>query len=145
MRIKFSGKLVELTPTSQLWAMVSELEDFEDVIERMNKRVETIPGIRETDTMERHPLALHYFMGGCDWYITEWDGKDVFFGYTILNNDVEMSEWGYISKSELLGLDDLRRRRVFMALNLDFYCSRATVEEALYHKNPDYFARYKPE
>jgi hypothetical protein len=56
-----------------------------------------------------------------------------------------MSEWGYISKSEILGLDDLRRCSVFMTLNLDFYCSYATVEEALYHKDPDYFARYKPE
>jgi len=31
------------------------------------------------------------------WYITEFDGKDTFFGYTIGN----FSEWGYISYSEL--------------------------------------------
>ena len=37
------------------------------------------------------------FTGGCDWYITEFDGDDLFFGFAILNSDYEMAEWGYIS------------------------------------------------
>lgn len=47
------------------------------------------------------PIHLHFFIGGCDWYIAEYDGEDLFFGYAILNNDVEMAEWGYISYEEL--------------------------------------------
>ena len=44
---------------------------------------------------------LHFFIGGCDWYIAEYDGKDTFFGFAILNNDDEMAEWGYVSFREL--------------------------------------------
>ena len=40
-------------------------------------------------------------MAGCDWYIVEFDGDDLFFGYAILNGDLDCSEWGYVSFSEL--------------------------------------------
>ncbi len=46
-------------------------------------------------------IHLHFFIGGCDWYIAEYDGEDLFWGYAILNNDFEMAEWGYISFQEL--------------------------------------------
>lgn len=36
-----------------------------------------------------------------DWYISEFDGNDLFFGYTVLNGDIQNGEWGYISFSEL--------------------------------------------
>ena len=45
-------------------------------------------------------FLLHFFIGGCDWYITEHDGDDLFWGYAILG-DPEMAEWGYISLREL--------------------------------------------
>ena len=32
-------------------------------------------------------LYLHFFIGGCDWYVAEYDGDDLFWGYVILNND----------------------------------------------------------
>ncbi|MDA3822212.1 MAG: hypothetical protein PF450_06320 [Bacteroidales bacterium] len=43
-------------------------------------------------------------MGGCDWYIIEYDGDDIFFGYAILNGDLDNAEWGYISFQELKSL-----------------------------------------
>jgi hypothetical protein len=46
-------------------------------------------------------VYLHFFIGASDWYITEYDGEDIFFGYAILNGDVEMAEWGYVSLAEL--------------------------------------------
>ena len=46
-------------------------------------------------------IHLHFFIGGCDWYIAEYDGEDLFWGYAILNSDFEMAEWGYISHEEL--------------------------------------------
>ncbi|MBP7653288.1 DUF2958 domain-containing protein [Candidatus Dependentiae bacterium] len=48
-------------------------------------------------------IYLHFFIGNCDWYIAEIDHSDfdLMFGYCILNGDLEMAEWGYVSLSEL--------------------------------------------
>jgi hypothetical protein len=46
-------------------------------------------------------IHLHFFFGGCDWYIAEYDGEDLFFGFAILHDDLVNAEWGYISFSEL--------------------------------------------
>ena len=46
-------------------------------------------------------IYLHFFIGGCDWYITEYDKKDTMFGFAIINGDTQMAEWGYISLNEL--------------------------------------------
>ena len=67
------------------------------------KRLEKIPRLYETESI---PLGdkliyLHFFIGGCDWYIAEYDGEDLFWGYAILNGDYQNAEWGYISFSEL--------------------------------------------
>jgi hypothetical protein len=66
-------------------------------------RLAEIPRLYET---EHIPLAdkeihLHFFIGGCDWYVAEYDGEDIFFGFAILNNDFQNAEWGYCSFSEL--------------------------------------------
>ena len=46
-------------------------------------------------------IYLHFFIGGCDWYIAEYDGEDIFYGFAIMNNDTEMAEWSYISFNEM--------------------------------------------
>jgi len=66
--------------------------------ERLNK----IPRLYETEEI---PLAekiihLHFFIGGCDWYVAEYDGGDLFYGYANLN-DEQNAEWGYVSFNEL--------------------------------------------
>ena len=71
--------------------------------EPSKERLAKIPRLYET---EKQPIKdklihLHFFIGGCDWYIAEYDGEDLFFGYAILNQDYENAEWGYISFSEL--------------------------------------------
>jgi len=43
---------------------------------------------------------LHCFIGRCDWFISEYDGEDLFFGYAIIGNP-KFAEWGYISFTEL--------------------------------------------
>ena len=58
-----------------------------------------IPKLYET---ERVPLKekliwLHFFLGAFDWYIAEYDGKHLFWGYVILTGDFERTDWGYIS------------------------------------------------
>lgn len=71
--------------------------------ERLNK----IPKLYETENvpLKDKLIYLHFFIGACDWYIAEFDGKDLFFGFAILNNDLEMAEWGYISLNELKSFD----------------------------------------
>ena len=67
------------------------------------KRLAKIPKLYETEDMplKEKNIYLHFFLGGCDWYIAEYDGDDTFWGFAILNNDLEMAEWGSVSFSEL--------------------------------------------
>ena len=67
------------------------------------ERLEKIPRLYETENIpiKDKLIYLHFFIGGCDWYIAEYDGDDLFWGYAILNNDYQNAEWGYISFVEL--------------------------------------------
>ena len=66
--------------------------------EPAKEQLAKIPKLYET---ERVPLKekliwLHFFIGGCDWYVAEYDEEEnLFWGYAILNGDLEMAEWGY--------------------------------------------------
>ena len=61
-----------------------------------------LPRLYETEGTDPEDIIihLHFFLGGCDWYIAEYDGDDTFFGYANLN-DPRLAEWGYISFQEL--------------------------------------------
>jgi len=67
------------------------------------QRLKMIPRLYETEhvPLEDKLIHLHFFIGGCDWYIAEFDGDDIFFGFAILNDDLQNAEWGYSSFSEL--------------------------------------------
>ena len=67
------------------------------------ERLDRIPRLYETENipLKDKLIHLHFFIGGCDWYIAEYDGDDLFWGYAILNDDHECAEWGYISFGEL--------------------------------------------
>jgi hypothetical protein len=84
--------------------------------------VKKIPKLYSGEKLKEHPIALHYFAGGTDIYVTEWDGKDTFFGYTILNGDRQNAEWGYSSLSGIMRVP---------AMNLDYDTGLGTVEEAI--------------
>ena len=67
------------------------------------EELDRIPRLYQTEDV---PLAdklihLHFFIGGCDWFIAEFDGSDLFWGYAILNNDHMNAEWGYMSFTEM--------------------------------------------
>jgi len=71
--------------------------------EPSKERLAKIPELYET---ENTPLGgmmiyLHFFIADTDWYVAEYDGDDLFWGYAILNGDDINAEWGYISFSEL--------------------------------------------
>ena len=69
-------------------------------------RLREIPRLYQTENapLSEKTIHLHFFLGGCDWYIAEYDGEDLFFGYAILNADYANAEWGYISFQELKAL-----------------------------------------
>ena len=56
---------------------------------------------------EHIPLAetlipMHFFLGGCDWYVAEYSPHECnFFGFAILNDDLQNAEWGYVNYDEL--------------------------------------------
>jgi len=66
------------------------------------KELERLPGLYETEDVPtgEKVIYLHFFIGACDWYIAEYDGNDLFWGYAVLG-DPDMAEWGYISFREL--------------------------------------------
>jgi hypothetical protein len=47
-------------------------------------------------------VHAHYFVGGCDWLVTEYDpADDLAFGWACLNGDRQNAELGYVSLAEL--------------------------------------------
>jgi hypothetical protein len=75
------------------------------------KQLAKIPALYATEDIpaEKKIIHMHFFVGGCDWWIAGYNGKDTFFGFACLG-DPEMAEWGYISYSEL---KELKVRRMF--------------------------------
>ncbi len=67
-----------------------------------------MPRLYETEgtRLEDKTIHQHYFIGGSDWYMAEYDPNDrLFFGYAVLNNDYQNSEWGYSSLDELADIN----------------------------------------
>ena len=63
-----------------------------------------IPGLYSSEhiPLKEKVIYMHFFIGGCDWYAAEYDPQDkLFVGFAILNDDLEMAEWGYFSLEEL--------------------------------------------
>jgi hypothetical protein len=67
------------------------------------ERLNRIPRLYATEStpLQSKLVYLHFFIGNSDWYVCEFDGDDLFFGYAIVNGDHLNAEWGYFSFSEL--------------------------------------------
>lgn len=110
-------------------------EEMKPVLERLAKDLSELPADGAQDGMGKKAIVhAHYFTGASDWWITEWDGKDGMFGYVVLNGDVQMSEFGYISVSEITSIKEIE---------LDFYWKKKTLDEALHNAYPKYFQNPK--
>jgi hypothetical protein len=61
-----------------------------------------LPGLYQTEYIPLMDklIHLHFFIGGCDWYIAE-ASDDILWGFVIINNDYRNAEWGYVSLNEL--------------------------------------------
>lgn len=105
-----------------------------------------------------HPCKLHYFLGKCDWYISELDDNGIGFGYCILNGDLYNSEWGSVN---VCGDSTYEQPLTKMSINvpiringsefhrsvspeLDLHLDEdTTIERELYKLDNEYFADYK--
>ena len=105
-----------------------------------------------------HPCKLHYFLGNCDWYISELDNDGIGFGYCILNGDLYNSEWGSVN---VCGDSTYEQPLTKMSINvpiringsefhrsvspeLDLHLDEdTTIERELYKLDNEYFADYK--
>ena len=107
-------------------AMMGEEGDaFIEIIDRIHATWQAMPKTYETDGQGRDALArLHYFIGGCDWWIVEKDadpdgaGQVQAFGIADLGMGREL---GYISIPELLE----------NGAELDLYFNAKTIGEIL--------------
>jgi hypothetical protein len=112
---------MRLIPLSQLEATLSSKELMETHKERLNALAGNIPKLYETDGLKDIKYPLHYFFYNTDYYVKEYDGKDEFFGFMILNGDIEMAELGYQYRSILFSS--------MPSISLDYYYKPLTLDE----------------
>ena len=95
---------------SQFSVMVSacsgeEGDFFSQKFIDLEKLIASTPVTYEQDGKGDDAIVyLHYFFGGCDWYITEKDadgGVLQAFGYAVLFGDKQNAELGYICITEI--------------------------------------------
>ena len=75
--------------------------------EPTREELEKIPSFYSTEgvPLKEKLIVMHFFIGGCDWYVTEYSSEEkCFFGFAILNGDLDNAEWGYFSLDELCSL-----------------------------------------
>jgi hypothetical protein len=81
-----------------------EKQYFFDKLVELAALVESMPKVYEQDGLgEQAIVYLHYFIGGCDWFITEKDSEreqHQAFGWANLGDD-DCAELGYISLIEI--------------------------------------------
>jgi hypothetical protein len=66
-----------------------------------------VPKLYETEKVPLRDkiIYLHFSIFDCHWYVAEYSGEDLFFGFAILNDDLINAEWGYTSLNDLKALD----------------------------------------
>jgi hypothetical protein len=69
---------------------------FSSLFIRRNPRFESRNRETEKAPLEDKPIYIHFLIGECDWFISEYDGEDLLFGYAVIGNAI-FAEWGYMS------------------------------------------------
>jgi hypothetical protein len=71
--------------------------------EPSEKELLSIPKLYSTENvpLKEKIIYLHFFLSNSDWFIAEYDGDDIFFGFVCLNGWIDLAEWGNISLKEL--------------------------------------------
>jgi hypothetical protein len=130
-----SAAVAAIIPKYQLLATMEALEAHTPALKYLEALMKKCPKIGETDGKKEHPAIFHYFYGGSDFYICEYDPNDaLMFGYGILNGDLPNSEWGYFSVLEFASSK---------YLNIDYHFEEQSIEAALYKAYPKHFKKPK--
>ena len=95
--------------------------------EPSEKELSNIPRMDSTENLlfKEKNIYLHFFLCNSNWYIAEFDGDDIFFGFVCLNGWKELAEWGIISFRELKKLRIIvpitiqDNKSVFISLEVD--------------------------
>lgn len=133
--IVLSKLLKELMPDMQQ-EYLSELdpegvEELQPVIDKIESQV---ANLKRSQSKEKEPIVYaHYFYGQSDWFVTEYEGDRIIFGYAILNGDVQFSEWGTASVQEM---SEIRKHG---GVQMDFYWTPVPINVALHKAYPKYF------
>jgi hypothetical protein len=132
-RFSISQELKAIIPQFQLMATMKAPKEHAAALERLEIALKLCPPIGKTDEAKEHPAIFHYFFGGSDFFVCEYDPKDgLMFGYGILNGDLQNSEWGYFSVLEFAQSK---------YLNIDYHFPAQTIEAALYSAYPNHFKK----
>lgn len=123
-------------PRLQLVTMADGLRSeerafFREKFRELETTIATMPVTYEQSELgEAAVVHLHYFMGGCDWWITEKDvegGTQQAFGLVDMGHGPEL---GYICIDELVSV---------RGMNVDLHwkrCTLATIREGKYGPKP---------
>lgn len=105
-----------------------KLKDISDISKKITTDNELV---NEDGT---HNVGFHYFIGNTDIYISQLYPDGTAFGYTILNGDVEMAEWGYQNIEEIINSKQ--------NIEIDYYVPNGmTIERMLQEKYPEYYKK----
>lgn len=116
---------IELTQGEEGEFFKQKLKDIADTFRKINTDEELR---NENDT---HNVGFRYFLGDTEIYISQIYTDGIGFGYTILNGDLEMSEWGDSSIEEIISIP---------FIEMDYHVPKdATIEQMLHNRHPDYF------
>ena len=120
-------------PSDQFKTMLAGLRGeergfFRESFRAIEKTIESMPVTYAQDGLGNDAVVhLHYFFGGCDWWITEKDiegGIDQAFGLVDLGHGPEL---GYISIRELMTM---------RSINLDLHWEPQTLAQLKAKKYP---------
>ena len=125
------GTLKSITPRGQYMAVLEgmrgeEGQFFADTVTRMAAVWDAMPKTYETAGQGKGALAgMHYFTGGCDWWIMEKDsdpdGEGQIQAFGIADLGQGFRELGYLNLPEILD----------MGAELDFHYTPRTVGDIL--------------
>ena len=91
------------------------------------KQLRKVPAFYSTESisLKEKVIHVHFFIGGCDWYVAEYSPEEqLFFGFAILHGDLDNAEWGYFSFKELSEL-----KTGFMEIDRDLHFIPAKAKD----------------
>jgi len=101
------------------------------------KKIPAFDGPVNWDRLRDQTIHVHYFVAGCDWWVTRYDpATGMAFGYVCLN-DPNCAEWGDVPLTELeeLGIPvdvsyEGRTYTTQVPVERDCYWTKVTAGEA---------------